>query len=338
MHLLKNSTLDFDKIKYTKRKLLIAAKRNEAVNNIFWLSMEKRIKISVIIPNWNGRKLLEKNLPAVLATGADEVIVIDNGSVDGSQEYLERLKDSKKDNKTKIKIIFNKKNLGFVKGINQGVGVAQNEVVVLLNNDVVPDKNFLFPLIEDFRDPKIFAVSLNEPQWSWAEARWEKGFIEHQPGPRTKNPHISFWASGGSGAFRRELWSKLGGFDILYFPFYWEDVDLSYRAWKRGYKIIWDPRSIVYHKHEGTIGKKFSKNYIDFVSQRNQLLFIWKNISSFSMLSYHRLMLAKKLFTKPGYWRPFLAALSKFPLIFPRRLKELREKKVSDKEIFNQFQ
>ena len=310
------------------------------------------MKFSIIIPNWNGQKLLEKNLPAVLATGANEVIVVDNGSTDGSVEYLrnleqkrfrsiEKTKEFSKSlnvyNSIALRVIFNKQNLGFAKAVNQGVKEAKNEIVVLLNNDVVPEKDFLKPLEEDFKDLKVFAVSLGETGWSWARGRWIKGFVEHESGPRTKTPHISFWASGGSGAFRKDLWEKLGGFDEIFRPFYWEDIDLSYRAWKRGYKIIWDPRSVVYHQHEGTIGVHFPQKYIDFISQRNQLLFIIKNITNLPMIFQNRIYLWKRLLANFGYWKVLGAVLLKVPRISPRLIKEFLESKVSDKEIFAKF-
>ncbi|MGB9911231.1 MAG: glycosyltransferase family 2 protein [Microgenomates group bacterium] len=288
------------------------------------------MKFSIVIPNWNGEKLLRENLSYVLKANSDEIIIVDDGSTDNSLKIIENLKIKK------LKIIKNEKNLGFVYSVNRGVKEARGEIVILLNNDVIPEKDFLKPLEEDFADSKVFAVSLGEPQWSWVRGIWQKGFIEHQPGGKTQKPHISFWASGGSGAFRKDIWEKLGGMDNLYHPFYWEDVDLSYRAWKRGYKVIWDPRSVVYHKHEGTISR-FSKKYVSLIAERNRLLFIWKNITSPKMIFEHKFWLGMKLLTKPGYWCPFLMAVKKSYLIFSRRIKELKEKKVSDEEIFNYF-
>ncbi len=289
------------------------------------------MKFSIIIPNWNGEHLLKKNLSAVLATNADEIIIVDNDSTDNSVEFIKQLKSSI------IRIIELKKNYGFSYACNLGAKEAKSEVVILLNNDVVPEKNFLKPLVKDFEDKKVFAVSLNEPQWSWAQGKWVKGFVEHQAGGKANEVHISFWASGGSAAFRKDLWLKLGGLDEIFAPFYWEDTDLSYRAWKRGYQVLWEPKSVVHHQHEGTIGSSFSKKYIDFISQRNQIIFIWKNITNFKMLFEHKMALGKRLLTKPGYWRPYLAALSKLPLILPRFLKEVSQKKLSDKEIFEKF-
>jgi GT2 family glycosyltransferase len=290
-------------------------------------------EFSIIIPNWNGKKLLEKNLPKVLETGADEVVVVDNGSTDGSREFLLGLKKKS----LMVRTIRLEKNYGFAYACNLGVKMTKREIVVLLNNDVVPEKDFLKPLVEDFQDPKVFAVSLGEPQWSWAKGKWIKGFVEHKPGIKTKMPHISFWASGGSGAFRKEIWEKLGGFDEIYKPFYWEDIDLSYRAWKRSYKVIWDPRAVVHHQHESTIGSRFSKKYINFISQRNQLLFIWKNITSPKMILEHKIYLWKKLLIRPTYWKIFLRALVKLPQVLSKRVKEFKEKKVADSQIFEQF-
>lgn len=284
--------------------------------------------LAIVIPNWNGKRLLEKNLPAVLAAGADEVIVSDDGSTDGSVEFL-------KEKFPQVKLVVHRR-LGFPGNCNEGVKKAKGEIVILLNTDVIPRKDFLKPLEKDFKDPKVFAVSFNESNWSWAKIKWVNGFVEHKPGPKVKTIHLSAWASGGSAAFRKTMWEELGGFDEVYSPFYWEDIDLSYRAWKRGYKVLWEPRAIVHHKHEETI-KRFSKKYINFISQRNQLLFIWKNISDSEMIREHKIGLLRTIVKNPGYFKVFLASLLKLPQILPKRFREKKEAKISDREIFGKF-
>ena len=292
--------------------------------------------ISIIIPNWNGRKLLEKNLPAVFDAihntqdAICEIIVVDDASPDDSNQFLEK-------NYPQIKIVRHKKNLGFAVACNSGVKVARGEIVVLLNLDVVPEKDALEKILLDFEDENIFAVSFNEPKWSWAKIVWKNGFIEHEPGRKINKTHISAWASGGSAAFRKSIWEKLGGFDEIYKPFYWEDIDLGYRAWKRGYKILWEPKAIVHHEHEVVIGKHFSQKYIDFISERNRLLFIWKNITTPKMIFEHKINLWKRIFSNPGYLKIIGAAIIKYPVIIPRRIKEFRQRKVYDREIFAQF-
>lgn len=311
------------------------------------------MRVSVVIPNWNGEKLLRKNLPKVIESGVGswelgvrgrkeslviEIIVVDDGSKDKSIEYLKTivLNSEPRTQNPELKIIENKKNRGFIYSCNRGVKEAKGEIIVLLNNDVVPEKGFLEHALPHFKDPKVFAVSFHEPDWSWARIEWQKGFVQHFSGPKTNVAHISAWASGGSAAFRKSIWQELGGFDPLYAPFYWEDIDLSYRAWKRGYKVLWEPKAVVYHKHEGTISR-FSKNYVRMISERNQLLFIWKNIASSKMMFEHHLWLGKKLLTTFGYWKPFLAAVVKIPQILPRRFKEIREKKIGDSGVLAKF-
>jgi len=301
------------------------------------------VKISIVIPNWNGKDLLERNLPKVTeASEQAEIIIVDDCSTDGSVEYLKKLQNSTfrrnppKEASLKLQTIFSKENLGFVRAVNRGVKQASGEIIVLLNNDVVPQKGFLEPSLRHFEDPKVFAISFYEPNWSWSRLKWVNGFVEHEPGPKVKATHISAWASGGSAAFRKTIWEELGGFDEIYSPFYWEDIDLSYRAWKRGYQVLWEPKSIVDHQHEQTI-KRFPQKYVNFISQRNQLLFIWKNITDLKMMLEHKFYLVKRLLTSPGFWQPFLAAKARCPRIFWRRFKEFREKKVSDREILEKF-
>src|SRR3989344_984758 len=110
------------------------------------------MNISVIIPNYNGEEILRKNLPRVLsAVGDAEIIVVDDASIDGSLEALDSFKE-------KVKIMKNEKNLGFSSTINRGVKEAKGEIIILLNTDVVPEKDFLKPLLSHFEDKKIFAV------------------------------------------------------------------------------------------------------------------------------------------------------------------------------------
>lgn len=286
------------------------------------------MKISVVIPNWNGKELLKENLPSVLDMGADENIIVDDGSTDESIELIEN---------SKLKIIKHEKNLGFAKSVNDGVVRAKGDIIILLNTDVKPHPGLIKVILPYFKDPKVFGVSFAEEKFSYSCGFWKDGFVEHKPGPIMNKTHPTFWISGGSGAFRKSIWDKLGGFDLIYKPFYWEDVDLCYRALKLGYKLLWVPDAKVIHQHEGTIGKYFSRGYMDFVQQRNQLLFIWKNIISGEMIKEHFYGLCRRLITSPGYIKIILAALSKWPYINKARIKEKKESIVSDEQVFQQF-
>ncbi|MBN1263834.1 MAG: glycosyltransferase family 2 protein [Candidatus Pacebacteria bacterium] len=292
------------------------------------------IKFSIIIPTWNKKNLLKKNLPLVIAAGDKEeveLVVVDNGSIDGSVDFLKKISAETKS--LKINLLELPRNFGFAYAVNLGAEKARGEFLVLLNNDVVPEKGFLKPVGRVFLDPKVFALSLNEPQFSWAGGEFKNGFLAHKPGEKTKKIHHSLWASGGSGVFRKRIWQELGGFDLLYEPFYWEDVDLSYRAWKRGYRVLWEPEAVVHHLHEASVSR-FPKKYVDLIKQRNELLFIWKNITSQKMFSEHKRFLVKRLRGKPGYFKVLLATLIKTPQVLVRRRQEKKAAKLTDEEVF----
>jgi GT2 family glycosyltransferase len=256
------------------------------------------MKISVIIPNYNGEKILRKNLPRVFdAVGDAEVIVVDDASTDGSLNELTLFKE-------KIVLVKNERNLGFSSSVNRGVEAAKGEIVILLNTDVIPEKGFLTPLLSHFSKDKIFAVGCMDKSIEGNKTilrgrgigKWKKGLFVHSRG--SINGVNTLWVNGGSGAFRKSIWDKLGGLNPLYSPFYWEDIDLSYRALKCGYEIIFEPKSVVIHEHEkGAIRDTFSDSQVNIVAYRNQFMFIWKNITDFSMRLDHLLWLPYYIFS-----------------------------------------
>lgn len=195
---------------------------------------------SIIILNWNGKDLLSEGLPSVLkAVQLDgrphEVMVVDNGSTDGSFEFVS-------ENFPEVRVLALKQNLGFAEGNNEGVRAARNDIVILLNNDMVVDPGFISPLLKAF-GPKTFAVSsqifLQDPSKKREEtgkttAVVRRGMIDfaHREMDSTSYPRSSYpvlWAGGGSSAFHREKFLALGGFQSIYSPAYVEDTDLSYQ-------------------------------------------------------------------------------------------------------------
>jgi glycosyltransferase involved in cell wall biosynthesis len=112
------------------------------------------------------------------------------------------------------------------------------------------------------------------------QAWWQSGSIRvrHRLDENITDLYPCFYGGGGSCAYDRRKFLELGGFDEILAPFYMEDTDLGYMAWKRGWKVLYQPRSIVYHEHRGTIGKKFTPAQIQAVLKKNFLLFVWKNI------------------------------------------------------------
>ncbi len=251
--------------------------------------------VSVVIPTWNGREHLERNLPSLVAALGDnpghEILVIDNGSTDGTGEMLER-------QFPKVRVLALETNVGFGGGSNAGFRAARHDVVVLLNNDMRVEADFLAPLLEGFRDPRVFAVSsqifFTDPakqreETGLTQACWRNGRLSvgHVVDERVRDLFPTFYAGGGSSAYDRRKFLALGGFDPLWEPFYLEDTDISYNAWKRGWMVLYQPRSIVYHDHRGTIGKHFSTAFIRRTLEKNHLLFAWKNLHDWRLLGSH---------------------------------------------------
>ena len=220
---------------------------------------------SVVIPNWNGRDLLEKYLPSIVralsANPDNEIVVVDNGSTDGSVDLV-------RSTFPQVNLLALPTNLGFGGGSNAGFRAARNDIVVLLNSDMRVAPDFLAPLLEGFRDPTVFAVAcqifFSDPtrlreETGLTQGWWEDGGlrVRHRIDPAVDDLFPCFYGGGGSCAFDRAKFLELGGFDHLLAPFYLEDTDLGYLAWKRGWKVLYQPRSIVYHEHRGTIGKHF---------------------------------------------------------------------------------
>ncbi|KKR84825.1 MAG: Glycosyl transferase, family 2 [Candidatus Woesebacteria bacterium GW2011_GWB1_41_10] len=129
---------------------------------------------------------------------------------------------------------------------------------------------------------------------------------------------------------------KLGGMDEKLFPAYWEDLDLCYRALKRGFRLIWEPSAKVVHEHETTYSK-MPKKYFQRMKERNQLLLIWKNLTSSSLFRKHLVGLVRRILKGPGYIRIVFMALGKLKDVIRLRNKEIKETWVSDEAIFASF-
>ncbi len=274
--------------------------------------------------------LLEEMFPALLAAthefhqktgGPWEVIVVDDGSVDDTIPWIE------KNPEKNIKVITHSRNSGFAFACNLGFSACRYQIVILLNNDVLVDKNFILPMISHFEDKTVFGVTfkaLGRDQSTFcnggksANSVWGFGkpsaimmCLMVNPSPaEDPGPFYSFAVCGGFCAFDRQKLQEAGGFESLMSPFYWEDVELSYRAWKRGWVIHYEPKSVVYHDASTTILGAFNRFRIDRINTRNRFIFMWKNVHDPGMLIKHLgaiiLLVLQSLFT---FRAAFLAGL-----------------------------
>lgn len=313
--------------------------------------------VSIVLPNYNGEPLLREHLPHILSATESyspltEVIVVDDASTDGSIESIQNHFPS-------VKILRLPENVGFAKACDRGIRIARNPFVILLNTDIRIREDFIAPLVSHFADENVFAVmamSLREdgrtPRELVKIPFFKRGHLKFVS---SENPELqravaenaetrlySFYAVGGHCAIDRLKYLSLGGFDDLYYPFYSEDVDLCYRAWKRGWKTIFEPKSVVCHHHVSSpIRAKHRKTHIRTVIRRNQLLFVWKNITSKKYLYLRHLL--PVVFRSIGglfvldfnFLRALAAALRRLPLALKKRREEKKQPRVlSDEKIF----
>ena len=298
--------------------------------------------LSIVIPAYNGIELLTAHLPPLLDSLekdnlAYEIMVVD----DGSREKLTL-------NYPKTRVLRLDQNSGFSVACNQGARQCRYSKILFLNTDVKVTAGFIRPLLEHFKDRQLFAVTskiLIPDESNYDEAvtygRMRGSHLILKIGTRTP-PHQAseiLYASGAVLLVDKDKFWELGGFDELYKPFYAEDLDLCYQAWKRGYRVIYEPKSTVYHLHSKTIKTSHRKNYIQSIAICNQYLFRWKNFTDpwLVFLMVLELFTLKLINPNPAEWIGYFKALRKLPAVLKRR-KEIKPfAKLSDAQIFAKF-
>jgi GT2 family glycosyltransferase len=244
--------------------------------------------VSVVIPALGDVELLAGTLEPLRAEVArrgagDEVLVVDDTGRDELRPWAaERFPD--------VRVVARDENGGFARALASGVAAARHALVFSMNSDVHVRPGFLEPLQAALRSADVFAVAprvllggAEDAVESFTLFRTRRGLVEvAQPGlaggavPAEVAP-IAF-AVGGTILMRRADFDALGGFDPLFEPFYWEDVDLSWRAWRAGRRVLYVPDAVVEHRHRGTIGAQARPASIRAAIERNRLLFQWKHL------------------------------------------------------------
>ena len=306
-----------------------------------------RPECSFVLLSWNSQSMLAESLPALLQElradgGNHEVIVVDDHSTDGTDEYVRR-------RFPEVRLVQSEENLYFGGANRLGIAMATRDVLVLMNNDVIVHPGFLAPLLMRMQDPSVFGVSAMVSDREMDEtgnthARFDGREIQwsHQTvcaGQSSTTP--VFWLHRGLFAVDRRKYGWLGGLDDLYDPLYLEDVDLSYRAWKAGWKCVFATNSLISHHHRLGIPAS-GEGFLHTIVRRNQYMFFWKNINSISMLAGNLLCASGQRLRRsriPGIGiarevHSFLAALKRLPAIVGRRLVLAHQLERTDEEIF----
>ena len=238
-------------------------------------------KVTVVIPNYNGLKFMEPCFAALEAQSEKnfDVLVVDNGSTDGSVEWLKE---------SGIPSVFLPENIGFPGAVNIGIKKAETPYVILLNNDTEPKPDYIREMIRMIeRSPKIFSVSSRIIQLHHKELMDDAGDMYSllgwafqrgvgQPVAGYKKPCRVFAACAAAAIYRREVFEEIGYFDESHFA-YLEDVDVGYRARIYGYDNVYCPAAELYHVGSGTSGSKYNSFKVKLAA-RNNLYLNYKNM------------------------------------------------------------
>lgn len=305
--------------------------------------------ISIAIPNWNGEEILPQCLSAIRDAidiaalhNSVDIVIADDQSTDSSVEIIRR-------KFPEVNLIEMKERSGFGVVANTAVENCANDYVLLLNNDVLVEKDFFLHWNTHFADRDMFALASWMLRWDRKTvdsgrrvAVWDKGLIRHWVVEDRGVAAPSLYACGGASIYDKSKFATIGGFDPLYRPMYTEDFDLSYVAWKLGWKVMYEPRCMVYHHNSYSSSKAFSQRRKYLNDTKNHFLLVWKNITDPILFRNHIAWLPLRVAGAPFYHRRLLAAAFALAL---RQLKEAKSRrremqrisKVTDRAIFDLF-
>lgn len=279
--------------------------------------------VSVIIPTFNGQFLLQKHLPVLEQhlRSDDTLIIVDDASTDETIAWLTKryslsathsskvLKETIPKgygvshdlttdtyltgsyNSIKVIVLGLSKNARFAEAVNTAVLLVSTEWFLLINNDVEITKTTLPELLKCTGE-NVFGIGSLEYQDSFNGEKsgknklwFEQGLYQHSKADSFDSGSTA-WVSGGSGLFSTQKWKALGGFDLHYYPAYWEDVDISFSAKKRGWDVLFSAESIVLHQHETTNKKAFGEETVAQMSLAHGRYFTWKHATFLQRISY----------------------------------------------------
>jgi len=233
--------------------------------------------ISAIVPTLRGQARLDRNLPSVVASleaaGEPwEVVVVDDGG--GGVAWSE----------PGVRVVRQAENRGYGPAVNAGVAVSTGEYLLVLNDDVRLLPDTVGRLRAFFPDPDLFAVvpAILSPLAACGDeggkaAAWEAGLVEIHEAPSDRT-HPTFYAVGCCFLCPRSAWDRLGGFEAAFAPFLWEDVDLSYRARRRGLGILHAPEALCHHEGSATLTEQRTLDERERIGFRNRALFHLRNL------------------------------------------------------------
>jgi len=273
----------------------------------------KNLGISVVIPNYNGKNLLEKNLPSIYAALEHanieyEIIVSDDCSSDNSLEFLKTIYPD-------IKVFSTDTNLGFSGNCNNGIKNATQTLTCVTNTDVNFDVNYFKNALPHFSDKNLFAVkgkivnyegdpenitTINETCLTYIKRGVIRFKCDIEPDNNKMSKDIGGQYVGLGCCFvaNTHLLKSIGGFYEIFSPYYWEDSDIAITALEQGYNLVYEKDSIIYHNHGSTISKTQASSKRKIISNRNKLIFSWLHLKGLKNWSIHFLFIVTNILTR----------------------------------------
>lgn len=300
--------------------------------------INKILGISVVIPNYNGKSLLEQNLPSIYAALEHanieyEIIVTDDCSSDDSIEFL-------KTTYPDIKIFSTSTNLGFSGNCNNGIKNATKALTCITNTDVNFDINYFKKALPHFSDENLFAVkgkivnyegdpenitTINETCLTYIKRGVIRFKCDIEPDNNKMSKDIGGQYVGLGCCFvaNTHLLKSIGGFYEIFSPYYWEDSDIAITALEQGYNLIYEKDCVIYHNHGSTISKTQAGSKRKIISNRNKLIFSWLHLKGSSNWLRHILFILLNFFSRwivldIKYYISLFLALKKYMTKQPR--------------------
>lgn len=290
-----------------------------------------KMTAAMVILNYNGIDLLKRFMPSWMASvqvaGSDcRLIVLDNQSKDESLSFL-------REHYPSVSIFVAPENKVLC-SFNWLAEQLSEDILIFMNNDIETEQDFILPLIETFSQhtDDVFLVSTqndcSQPAFHWG-AMHAALLLESSP---------IYTFSAGIGAFHRKRFLELEGYDEMYLPGYYEDVDLCFRAWKKGYKGYYEPRARKKHLGSASFKKVYGSEFIQKVTARNAVLFMVKNIHDPLILLRWVCLLVVRfcvawIFGKRYFYAGLCDAFRRIRVAFEKRKKLGRETVLSDREV-----
>lgn len=244
------------------------------------------VRVSLIVLNYNGQDVIAECVLSLLraAGPADEIIVVDNASPDGSASLVPQ--------ERRVRLIRRDIN-NFIFGLNDGLAVARGRHVAFLNNDIVVEPDFVDKCLVAFDAQDVFAVcprileTSGRDQGSLTSGLFWRGIWYYKVHEHDAHAAETFFAVGGQSFFDTGMLRDLGSIDPLFWPMYHEDIELSLRARAAGLRIRYAPEAVVHHVGGHSSSRTFSRSQLRSFVRQNEFLTAWKLLSTRELLLTH---------------------------------------------------